>query len=132
MAVPSFLTIRQPVTKPSYFIVPSEAEYVLSICAEYFGADPIDMERRRKFAECVNARHAAWMIFVDRGASPTQISRAYDCDHTSIIHGTSRNRRKELAAFLPEIRAILAKRRAPALNESFEDFCIRLGRENGK
>jgi hypothetical protein len=59
---------------------------------------------RRTPDEC-NARHTFWIILRQNyGLSFPEIARVSNCDHTSVIHGTSVIRYDQVEPFVTEVR----------------------------
>lgn len=65
---------------------------IIGIAARVFGLKPGAIWRGERLPRHVNARFAAWLVAIECGATAAAIARAFEYDHTTVIHGRDRAR----------------------------------------
>ena len=68
---------------------------IAGIASRTFFLKPGEMWRGQRKLHQVNARYAAWLVAIENRVTTTAIARAFECDHTTVMHGRDRARAME-------------------------------------
>lgn len=68
---------------------------IAGIAGRVFRLKPGEIWRGGQRQQFVVPRFAAWLVAVENGASLAGISRAFECDHTTVMHGRDKARDME-------------------------------------
>lgn len=68
---------------------------IAGIASRAFHLKPGEMWRSQRKQHQVNARYAAWLVAIENRVTTTAIARAFECDHTTVMHGRDRARAME-------------------------------------